>query len=318
MNVAGTTRIGAIADAIVHVGPPALRGAIDELARDATSAFHVDVFRVGDRAVVNSMATLAERRVPLTVLADTESASGKLVKGLRKQAGAGWAELGANPLKQHGKSASRDGGAASLVATDVADADAARRIELGVTFEGEASTELARMHAATGSGEAGLADAIDAAAARGVVANDPRTGARHATAAIELLIDDHGGRLRIMTKAFDDQALAERIVAAVRGGMVEPAELLTHSIPKQQRKLLEAAGVVVRRIDEKSAEQADTALHGTLIDTNGRAFIGSPYLEQRVLYGSDGRRSRELGVVLEADAAAQARAAYDTLLAANA
>jgi hypothetical protein len=173
------------------------------------------------------------------------------------------------------------------------------------------------MHAATGAGGAALADAIDAAAAAGVVANDPRTGAHHATDAIELLIGDHGGRLRIMTKAFDDEALAERIAAAVRGGIDGPAELLTHDIPKGQRKLLERAGMTIREIDEKDAEKAATALHGTLIDTTNGAFIGSPYLEERVLYGSGGRQSREVGVMLEGDAATQARAAYDSLVAAN-
>jgi hypothetical protein len=99
--------------------------------------------------------------------------------------------------------------------------------------------------------------------------------------------------------------------------MDEPAELLTHAIPKRQQRLLEDAGVVVHEIDERDAERAATALHGTLVDSNGRAFIGSPYLEERVLYGSGGRRSREVGVVLDGEAATQARAAYDSMLAAN-
>lgn len=318
MSVAGTTRIGAIANAVVHVGTPSLRGAIDDLAKGATSSLHVDVFRVGDDAVVDSLTALAERRVSLTVLADTDSATGKLVKALKRQAGDGWDELGADPLKQHGKSASRDAGGRGLVGTDLADEDAARRIELGVTFDGDAAAALGRVHAAGPGTRSALGDALDAAAAAGVVVNDPRTGALHATKAVELLVDEHGGRLRIMTKAFDDEALAERIAGAVRGRMDEPAELLTHSIPKKQQRLLEDAGVVVHEIDEKDAEKAATALHGTLIDSNRGAFIGSPYLEERVLYGSGGRQSREVGVMLDGDAAAQARAAYDSLLAANA
>lgn len=313
MNVAGTTRIGAIADAVVHVGTPAVRGAIDDLAREATTSFHVDLFRVGDKAIVRSFAGLAQRDVPMSVLADTDQATGKLVKTVRKLAGNGWSELGTEPLKQHGKSASRDGGVRAFVGTDIADEDAVRRIELGASFGGDASQALGRVHAAP---PAGLKDAIDAAAETGVVINDPRTGARHATDAIELLIGDHGGRLRIMTKAFDDEALVKRIVAAARH-TDEPAELLTHSIPKAQRAMLKDAGIMVRRLDEKGAEKLESALHGTLIDTNRGAFIGSPYLEQRVLYGSAGRRSREAGVVLDGDAALQARAAYDHIVSAN-
>ncbi len=315
MSSAGTTtRIGAIANAVVHVGTPAVRGAIDDLAREATTAFHVDLFRVGDKAIVRSIQGLAERKVPITVLADTDVATGKLAKTVRKLAGAGWSELGADPLKQHGKSASRDAGARAFVGTDVADEDAIYRIELGATFGGDAARALGRVHAAPANG---LADAIDAAAEAGVVINDPRTGARHATDAIELLVDDHGGRLRIMTKAFDDEALATRIATAVQG-IDGPAEVMTHTIPKSQRRILERAGVVVRRLSEKEAERAESALHGTLIDTNRGAFIGSPYLEQRVLYGSSGRHSREAGVVLAGDAASQARAAYDQIVSANA
>lgn len=314
MNVAGTTRIGAIADAVVHVGTPAVRGAIGDLARDATTAFHVDLFRVGDKAIVRTFEGLLGRKVPMSVLADTDVATGKLAKAVRKLVGDGWHELGTNPLKQHGKTASRDGGLRGFVGTDIADEDAVFRIELGATFGGDASQALGRVHAAPA---AGLEDAIDAAAETGVVINDPRTGARHATAAIEQLIDDHGGRLRIMTKAFDDEALAKRIAIAV-AGMEGPAELMTHDIPKAQRKLLERAGVVVRELSAKDAEKAESALHGTLVDTNRGAFIGSPFLEQRVLHGSSGRRSREVGVVLEGDAAAQARAAYDHIVSANA
>jgi hypothetical protein len=316
MTVATAARIGAIADAVVHVGTPAIRGAVDDLAQRATGSFHLDVFRVGDDAVVDTVESLARRDVPITVLADTDATTGRVAKALRRQAGDGWAELGTDPRKQHGKSASRDDGAEAFVGTDLADDDAARRIELGVTFDGGAAAALGRIHAASDGGP-GLAAALDDAAATGVVANDPRTGARHATDAIELLVEGHGGRLRIMTKSFDDEALAERIAAAVRSGMDEPAELLTHHVPKSQERLLEDAGVVVRELDEHEAERARTALHGTLVDTNRGAFVGSPYLESRVLYGSDGRRSRELGVVLGGDAAARARAAYDELLAAN-
>ncbi len=316
MNVAGTSRIGAIASATVHVGTSSIRGAVDDLARHATTSFHADVFRVGDDAVVDSIRSLGTRDVSLSILADTDTATGKLVKVLRRQAGNAWDELGADPLKQHGKSASRDGGIEAFVGTDIADEDAARRIELGVTYGGEAAAATGAMHAASG---AGLAAAIDAAAATGVVANDPRTGARFATEAVELRIDDHGGRLRIMTKAFDDKALAERIAASVRGAKLdEPAELLTHEIPKAQRRLLKDAGVVVRKLNEQDAEQAKTALHGTVIDTNRGAFLGSLYLKERVLHGSSGRQSREVGVMLVDDAAAQARAAYDHIAAANA
>ena len=308
------TRIGAITDATLRFGTPALRSAFADLARRATTSMHVDLFRVGDDAAAATFGSLAKRNLPFTVLADTDATTGKAARLLREQVGDGWQELGTDPLKQHGKSASINGGTEAMVASDIADPDAAHRIELALEFGGAPARALGRIHAAAGEEE--LARALEAGAKLGIVANDPRVGAFYATEAIQQLIAAPGARLRVMTKAFDDEDMARQIAAAVRQAS-DGVELLTHEIPKAQRKLLERAGVTVRIIDADEAAKAGVELHGTLIVTEDRAFIGSAYLESRVLHGSGGRQSREVGaVVAPGDAHAQASAAYDELVAA--
>jgi hypothetical protein len=303
--------IGAITRAQLHVGTPALRSLVDDVAARASARLHVDVFRIGDEAVVGRLLGRADDGVAVSVLADADASVGSVADRLRAGV-AEWFDIGRDPFKQHGKSMSRDAGAEGIIATDIADDDAVRRIELALHVEGEPARALAALHDARGP--AAIRDALDAAAGLGIVANDPRVGRLDATAAIEQLVRDSDGPLRIMTKAFDDDALTRLLVERARTGQVQ---LLAHDIPKAQRKLLERAGVLVMRVDEADAEAAGTALHGTLVSTNGRALLGSPYLESRVLRGSDGRQSREVAAVVAGDVATQAAAAWDELVRVN-
>jgi hypothetical protein len=291
----------------VHAGTPELRGAIEAIAGRASSELHVDLFRATDKPVVRALRQRADE-VALGVLADTDGTTGKQARRLAKVA-TSWDELGGDPLKQHAKTMSRDGGVEALVATDVADSHAAGRVELFATFDGAAARALGDVHAATGPDE--LARAVDRAAATGIVINDPRTGAAHATVAVELLAGSSSGPLRIATKAFDSKSLARTLAARAS---TDTVELVTHAIPKGQRRMLRDAGVTVTKVSERDAERAGIALHGTLIDAGDHALLGSLYLEDRVLRGSRGRTSREAAVVLADDAAAQARRAWDELV----
>jgi hypothetical protein len=298
--------IGSVASAHVHAGTPGLRTAVEEFVGRASSDLHVDLFRVDTKSIVHGIAGRGED-LTLSVLADTDSAGGKLARRL-EQAATHWDELGGDPLKQHAKTLSRDGGAEAIVATDIADGNAKRRVELFAHFRGAPARALADVHAARGLDE--LSAAVDRAAAQGVVFNDPRTGAAHASTAVELLAGG-SGPIRIATKAFDSAQLAQ--VLAKRAGS-DTVELVTHTIPKAQKRLLRDAGVIVSKIDERDARRAGLELHGTLIDAGDHALLGSLFLDNRVLYGSRGRTSREAAVVLSGDAATNASRVWDQLV----
>jgi hypothetical protein len=298
--------IGAVTSASVHAGTPELRSALEAFVGRAEGSLHVDLFRADDKLVIQSLVDRGDD-LSVSVLADSVATRGRQAKRLRRLSDS-WERFGADPLKQHGKTLSRDGGAEGIVATDVADGDAGRRVELFARFDGAPARALADVHAAEGT--KALAAAIDRAAATGVVINDPRVGATHATTAVQL-ITNGAGPIRVLTKAFDSRALAKTLARRASTG---PVELVTHHIPRAQRKLLRDAGVNVRVIDERDAERSGVALHGTLIHTDDHALLGSIYLEGRVLHGSKGRASREAGVLLGGDAAAQAARASDSIV----
>ena len=308
--------IGAISVAAVHVGTPELRGALGGMARRATDHLHVDLFQASDASVVDQLVSRAGD-IRVSVLADTDNAVGpdasrsalELTRQLRRAIGDGWTALGGNPLKQHGKSASRDEGAEGLVATDLADAGAFERIELAVTFQSAPARSLAAVHAAPADDLEGLRRRLARAAADGVLVNDPRVPARHVTEGAQLLMRDPGAWLRIATEQFDSIDAVREIAA-----MGAAAELVTHSIPKAQRRTLAKAGVTVRVVDEERARRARAALHGTVIDSEHGVLVTSAYLVDRVMHGSPGRQSREVGVLLSDAAATAGRRAYDALL----
>ncbi|MCW2926197.1 MAG: hypothetical protein JWM86_165 [Thermoleophilia bacterium] len=307
---------GAIVDADVAIGTPALRGAVSGLLDRAGSTVHLDAFRISDSGMVDALMALPGRRVAVDVLADTDASVGPQADRLRAMAG--WHDYGVPPRKQHGKSITRDGGAEALVATDVADAEAARRIELGVRFDGPAAAALAEVHAQSkASSPQRLRDALEAAAAVGVAINDPRVGARHASDALIALLQaaPPTGPVRIVTKAFDSGSMASLIAGLAAPG--REVDLLTHEIPDRQRRQLEEAGVEVRVVGERRALRAARGLHGTVATAGDSAYIGSLYLVDRVLDGSSVRQSREAGVVLAGPAAAQARDAVAAIHAAQ-
>lgn len=288
-----------------------MRVAIEDLTARATDHVHADVFRISDRQIVTRLSLLPERGVTLSVLADSENVGGRLAKELRTAAST-WHELGASPLKQHGKSLTRDGGAEAIVATDIADDAATRRIELATSFEGAPARALAAVHAAPFGGGAALDDALAAAAREGVVINDPRSAVRWATSAVEQLIGGEGP-VRVVTKSFGSPDLAARLADRARAGSA--VEVVTHAMPKAQQATLRDAGATVRVLDEEVATKAGLALHGTMIESGGDALIGSLYLENRVLYGSKGRQSREVAAVVSGQAAIDLRAAVDSATA---
>jgi len=294
---------GALQAAEVHAGTAALRSATNGIVRRAQTRLDLDVFRITDRSVVKDLLQAQRRGVTLGVLADTENASGRLVRRLRSAAGDGWVELGAPPRKQHGKAIVRDRGVEALVGTDLADKAGRRRFELGASFGGAPARALARIGPTADPQTLG-AD-LTGLARLGVLVNDPRSASTFATQAVERAIEQRGTPLLITTKSFDSDSLAD---ALGRRAQYDPVDLVTHHVGGV-RKDLERAGVRVHMVDEAKADRARRTIHGTVLESGGQVLMGSAYLDDHVLYGSSGRQSRELFVALAGTPADQTRAA---------
>lgn len=294
------------AQARLVAGPSAVHEEVERLADQASSSLTAAVFRIDDPTTMGAIERAGRRTGDLHVLADHDASDGGLSQ-IQKSGNV--ATLGTDPSKQHSKGIVVNRTHA-MVATDLTDADGRDRMESGVAFSGSAA---AAMDAAirTTSGTPHATQVLTHAAGNGVLINDHESGFLALTMAMRDIISgagslgvQHSDRspLIVSTKAWDDpvstKLLAKNTTAASR-------HLITHSIPKDQRRALEKSGVEVTVVSDKKGSDVPE-LHGTIIATNGAAIIASAYFEDRVLDGSNGRKSREMGVFVDGNIAQEA------------
>lgn len=282
------------------VGGAQVLAASREIADAATASLYVDTFRPTREQNLAAFAAAAARGAEVHLQLDSESLDApRTPNGSRDALSAVGTiiEYGANPYKQHGKAISRDATEA-MVASDVSDVKSEPRMEFGVRFSGAAVEALQAVQALAPHDSRATATAvIDAAAAQGIVVNDPRHGERRVSDALASLVAESSDELYVATKAFDSGSLAKDLARAAARGV--PTTVVTEDMPDRQRRRLREAGVVVHVVDGDEALEHHTALHGTIVATGGTTLLTSMPLIKRAIVGSDGRQSRELGVVVD-------------------
>jgi hypothetical protein len=287
------------------IGGAQVQAAAGLIADKATQTLSAALFRVDSDSALKPMKQADKRTVQVHVLADDDAAGKRGIKELERWSSV--STLGPDPAKQHSKGIVADRRHA-MVATDIADKDGPQRLEVGVTFGGTAAVKLDAALTAT-PGSASASAAIHDAAKHGILINDHEAGVLALTTAMRDQISgasDQGQNaaspLVIATKAWDDPTsttlLAANTVASSR-------QVITHSMPASQQEELENAGVKVHVVP--TGKKSKTAeLHGSIIASGATALVASAYFESRVLDGSDGRVSREMGVLSGGQAAQQA------------
>lgn len=293
------TSLPAAARPTLTVGHKNLTRAVVSIVESSRSDLHVAAFRLGAGDVLNAIEGAAQVGVRPYLLLDTDATPQKTIRRANAFA-ADVVTLGTDPIKQHSKAVVADQKRA-VVATDLGDPDAGHRLELGVSFSDRPAATLAKLLAVSPDEPNGrLRVVAREAAAEGLLLNDADARVFHLTSALRDALGGATRTIRISTKAWDDEQSTQLLATNTT-----PRErtLITHEIPKEQRKRLEQAGVNVHVLDAATAATAGRELHGTALAVDGRALVTSAYVVTRVLDGSKQRRSRELGVAVDGDAA---------------
>jgi phosphatidylserine/phosphatidylglycerophosphate/cardiolipin synthase-like enzyme len=268
-----------------------------EVADSARQVLRVDTFRTSSEPNVDAVVAAARRGVDVHALVDTDTAADSPAFRDSLAGIATVTEYGAEPFKQHGKAISRDG-ADALVATDVSDAKSLHRLEMGVRFGGPAAAAFDAVQQLTpGSSRSEANAAFEDARRAGIVVNDPHHEHRGVSATLDQLVDDASSDLLVVSKLFDSGGLAKQLAHAAERGVA--TTVVTHEIDSGDADRLRDAGVDVRVVDYASAAARDAALHGTVIAADDAALLTTMPLAKKAIKGSDGRQSRELGVVLD-------------------
>jgi hypothetical protein len=240
-----------------------------DVANGATEQLDVDLFAGSSPA----FETIAEARpgVDSLFLADPEVKK-KLIKRVRANGG-NVVKVGAEPAKNHAKSVVAN--ASDAVVTTAAFAPRTPgRYEVSVRFQGEAAAAMSEVTRSRASGDAERIVAAAAEARRhGIVLNDPQYGVWHLSESVEDLVRSARHRLIVASKRVEEPGIIRDIQIADEGGV--PVAL--------------------------SKYRKQYPLHANIVIADDRAYIGSGHLTKRVLTGggSNGRISRELGVIID-------------------
>jgi phosphatidylserine/phosphatidylglycerophosphate/cardiolipin synthase-like enzyme len=283
------------------VGGPAVAQAVVDIAAAANSRIAYNAFRVTNNDVQSAITGAADRGVTVGGLIDADVVDKETRQSL---ASAGDViRYAPSPGKQHSKAIVADA-RRGLVATDLADIEGLNRVEYGVEVRGDAARALDELVRLTHDAPASHASqAIRAAANHGIVMNEPAHGHTGLTGAVGDAVSGASSKLTVLTKELSSEDMATQIADAARRGVT--VLVATESIPKTLRSELVDAGVTVRKV--KAGKSEGRGMHGTLIASDDQTLVGSIYLKDSVLVPGRDRRSRELGVLLAGEPAAQIR-----------
>jgi phosphatidylserine/phosphatidylglycerophosphate/cardiolipin synthase-like enzyme len=197
-----------------------------------------------------------------------------------KRTGARYVGVGAEPAKNHAKSVVADA-RTSIVSTAAFAPMTPYRYEVSVGFTGDAAEAMSEVTRSRASHDAArIVAAADNARQYGILVNDPQFGVWHLTDEVNDLVRNARHRLIVASKRVEEPGIMADIAAAKRDG-----------VPVGQYRRSALAFVEARR----------DQLHANIVIADDRAYIGSGHLTKRVLTGggSNGRVSRELGVVID-------------------
>lgn len=241
-------------------------------ASQATQQLDVDLFSGAHPKTLEKLAKVGSA-VDSLFLADPEVSW--LIRSELQDAGNTVVDVGSSPLlKNHAKSVVADGQHA-FVTTAAITKGTPKRFEVGATFSGDAGKAMSELTRASATGDA---DAIRAAADEaqrfGIVVNDAQYGIWKLSEEVRGLISTAEHRLIVSTKRLEEPGILDLIKDAKARGVE-----VTHS-------KLSGKGLKV---------------HSNVVVADNAAYLGSGHLSKRVITGggSNGRVSRELGLVIE-------------------
>ncbi|MCW2925858.1 MAG: hypothetical protein JWM98_3262 [Thermoleophilia bacterium] len=278
----------------VVVGGRESLDALRSIARDASGELLVDAFELTDPELAREVGA-ATGRGHVGVLLDPEFADLQHRPEL-EAAGARLVEYGAWPAKNHGKAISSGDRAAISTAAFIP--ESAGRFDLTALLGADASRALASLQRASLSGDA---DAIRAAAllarAHGIGINDPLAGVATLTPMVEELLGSARGQLLVATKRLHDVDSVRLIAGSAAAGA--DVTVASRSVRGSDGRALREAGATVHELGIEGG-----SLHANVIVSDGRAWLGTPYLHHRPLgRGASIRSTREIGVVTDQPAA---------------
>ncbi|MBC7461802.1 MAG: hypothetical protein H7287_10615 [Thermoleophilia bacterium] len=283
-----TTAIGSISAATqIVVGGRGALDAVRSIAAHPGERLLLDGFRLSDMPLVDTLRTAA-RHAQVRVLADHGSHAAQS-RDLLEPAGVEFTSYGAAPLVNHGKGIVGERGAISTAAFMGQSAD---RFDLTALLDaGDSAMLRAVLEASLAGDSARVRSLAPAAALHGIVFNDPRAGVTTLTSATDGLLGSARERLHIATKEVSDAMSLDLLVG--RGYDDVDTVVATRTLAKASRRDLKHAGVKLHRLDI-----ANGSLHGNMIVSDDRAYVGSAYLREFPLNraGSTVRR-REVGFV---------------------
>ncbi len=272
------------------VGRESLIPAIGKVIDEARSRIDVSSFRINGPLTVPKLGVAHEHGVKVHAIIDADQADPTQRANL-----ASWAKVtdyGTDPWKQHGKAIAADN-KVGMVATDVlGDADD-RQVDAGIRLQGSTASSLQHLlEIQSGSARPEARRAVaDAVRGQGILVNDPRINVHYLSDGIRSLLSNASQTLTVITKDFDDPRCLQMLADAAQRGVT--TRLLTWNATDEDISRLRSAGV------QASIGPTDRKFHGLLITADNQALLGSSYLAERVLDGSAGRKSRELGVVVD-------------------
>ncbi|MCW2923152.1 MAG: hypothetical protein JWM98_556 [Thermoleophilia bacterium] len=268
---------------IIAGGPQSLQQ-MQGIADGAQERLTGDLFTFSAGKVKSAVVNSAARGVDGTFLTDPEHVG--VVTGEFGGHPVRIASYKEFPYKNHGKSFVADRSRGLITTGAIVDATA-KRGELTALFDGDAARALDDLIIATADDDV---DAMRAAATKargfGIVVNDPRSGVSHLSDEVFGMLDNAKSSLFIATKRYESPVLMEKVKAA------------------------EARGV-------KVTVTKPPKFHGNVvIQDDAAAYFGTAHMTKRSLTGggSNGRLSRELGVVVrDKDGIAQLRRGLEEL-----
>ncbi len=278
-----------VRNGVYHVG--AVRGldAMAEMARGARESITAELFKLDDPAVVASLRSAVDRRIPIRLHADTQYLREEYAIGAAD--GLVVTEHGRSPLKLHTKVLVADHDRAiSETAAPVRDLRELQTIDFAVEVQGDAARALERATAAAASGRSSdIRRTAHELAEHGFLLNDPAHGVTLLRDALERGITSSKSSIYYGTKLLGDER-GMHMLARRRG---EGLRVLVETSPKSDDSLLTQArdiGLDVSALQRKG-------LHGNITVFDERlAYFGTTMLSPRGMARSTSPRdARELG-----------------------
>lgn len=245
----------------------------EQLMRGAQSSLTVEAFRLADRRIVGAIGDRAADQVDVRILADPEEwAMGRLSRDVLEPKGATFTRFGDEPDKLHSKAAVADHERAVITTSAWVDAMRDGWVDLSVFFGGDAARALESLTKATMTADKGaIQRAAVTAAAHGVLLNDVANDVYILRDQLVRMIDGASESVTIVTKRYADPAIDAAVTRARGRGL--PVHV----------------------------EQRSKPWHANMVIADGQAYVGTGHMSKRSMSGggSSGRRSREIGVLVD-------------------